>query len=63
MTDVIIVYLFLASLWLALSLGGGALLALLARRIHPSLSFRKLWLFYAGLLGLGAAAFFAVGIL
>jgi hypothetical protein len=57
-----VAYILLAVLWIALSLGGGALLALLARRGHPSLSFRKLWIFYSGLLGLGAAALFAIGI-
>jgi len=47
---------------LAASLGGGALLAMLALRLHPALSFRKMWLFYSGLLALAAAALFAIGI-
>jgi hypothetical protein len=55
-------YVALALLWLTLSLGGGALLAALARRLHPALPFRKLWLFYTLLLGLGAGAFFAIGL-
>lgn len=52
--------LLLAVLWLACSLGGGILLALLARRIHPSLSLRRLWLFYSALLGFTAAAVFLI---
>jgi hypothetical protein len=57
-----IAYVFLAILWILLSLGGGALLALLATRSQPGLSFRKSWLFYTALLGLGAALLFAIGI-
>jgi hypothetical protein len=55
-------YVSLVVLWVVLSLGGGALLALLATRIHPQLSFRKLWLFYTALLGFGVAILFAIGI-
>ena len=55
-------YFVLALLWLLLSLGGGALLAALARRLHPALPFRKLWIFYTALLALGAGAFFAIGL-
>ena len=51
---------FLAALWLACSLGGGAVLALLARRIHPSLSVRKLWVFYSTLLAVTVAAVLAI---
>jgi hypothetical protein len=39
-------YVILGLVWLAASFGGGALLAKLAKRIYPGLSFRKLWLFY-----------------
>jgi hypothetical protein len=42
--------------------GGGALLALLAKRIHPRLSFRKMWVFYSVLLGVAAGIFFVIGI-
>lgn len=42
------------------SMGGGALLALLARRIHPALSLKRLWLFYTGLLGFAGAIIVAV---
>ena len=50
----------LAAVWLTSSLGGGALLALLARRIHPSLSLRKLWIFYSMLLAGTVAAVLAI---
>ncbi|MGH7467742.1 MAG: hypothetical protein ACRENP_07100 [Longimicrobiales bacterium] len=63
MTGLSVAYFMLGLLWVALSLGGGALLAVLGRRVHPALSFGKLWVFYSGLLGLGAAALFAIGIL
>jgi hypothetical protein len=45
----------LLALWAGCSMAGGALLALLARRIHPSLSFRRLWLFYTAILGFTGA--------
>jgi len=48
--------------WVLAAAGGGALLALLVRRAIPGLSFGKLWAFYAALLALGSAAFFAIGI-
>lgn len=50
----------LAVVWLVCSLGGGALLALLARRIHPALSLRKLWVFYSALLAVTVAAVLAI---
>lgn len=50
----------LTVVWLGCALGGGAVLALLARRIHPSLSFRRLWLFYSGILGITVAAVLAI---
>ena len=50
----------LAAVWLMASLGGGAALALLAHRIHPSLSFRRLWVFYSGLLAFTVAAVLAI---
>jgi len=54
-------YVILGLVWLAASFGGGAVLAKLAKRIHPALSFRKLWLFYTVLLSVAVAAMFAVG--
>lgn len=50
----------LAAVWLACSLGAGAVLALLAKRIHPSLSLRRLWLFYSALLAVMVAAVLAI---
>ena len=38
-----------------------AVLALLVRRAIPGASFPRLWAFYAALLALGSAAFFAIG--
>ena len=54
--------LVLAALWLAGSIAGGALLALLAKRMHPALSFLELWLFYAALLGFAVAAILGVAL-
>lgn len=50
----------LATVWLTCAIGGGALLALLATRIHPSLSFRRLWIFYSAILAFTAAAVLAI---
>jgi hypothetical protein len=46
--------------WAVLSMAGGALLALLARRIHPSLSVRRLWIFYTALLAVTVAIVLAI---
>lgn len=51
----------MAAVWLTCSLGGGALLARLALRMHPGLSFRRLWIFYATLLAVGTAVIMAIG--
>jgi hypothetical protein len=56
------VYLILGVGWIGAAAGGGAVLALLARRANPALRFRRLWAFYAALLGLGSGAFFVIGI-
>lgn len=50
----------LGAVWLACAVGGGAALALLARRIHPSLSFRRLWIFYTAILAFTTAAVLAI---
>lgn len=50
----------LAAVWLLCSFGGGAMLALLATRIHPSLSYRRLWLFYSAILAVTVAAVLAI---
>jgi hypothetical protein len=41
-------------------MGGGALLALLVRRLHPSLSLRRLWIFYTALLAFAVAGYLAI---
>jgi hypothetical protein len=46
--------------WAAASMGGGALLALLARRLYPSLSLYRLWIFYTALLAFTVAAVLAI---
>lgn len=50
----------LAAAWLITSLGGGAVLALLAKRIHPGLIWHRLWIVYSGLLGFMVAAIMAI---
>lgn len=42
----------LSVVWVAAASGTGFLLALLARRVHPSLSLVKLWFFYTILMAL-----------
>lgn len=59
MTDRLAIALLLL-FWAVCSMGGGALLALLARRLHPSLSLRKLWIFYTALLGFAVAGVLAI---
>ncbi len=56
------IWVVLGLVWAFSAAAGGALLALLVRRALPSLSFGKLWAFYAVLLALGSAALFAIGI-
>jgi hypothetical protein len=50
----------LVAVWLGTSVLGGAALAHLAKRIHPSLSFRRLWLLYASLLAFTVSAVMAI---
>jgi hypothetical protein len=57
-----VVYLIFGLAWIAAAVGGGAVLALLALRANPALPFRKLWAFYAALLGLASGVFFLIGI-
>ena len=47
--------------WAVGSLGSGAALAWLYRRLHPSLSFYKLWAFWTMVLSLVAALVLALG--
>jgi hypothetical protein len=51
----------LALVWLGTSALGGAVLAMLAKRIHPSLNLRRLWLVYSGLLAFLVGAVMAIG--
>jgi hypothetical protein len=51
-------WLAISAVWLACAFGGGALLALLYRRLHPSLSFHKLWALWTTVLSLAAALVF-----
>ncbi len=53
-------FLLILLFWAVASMGGGLLLALLARRLHPALSLRRLWLFYTILLGFALAAILAI---
>lgn len=50
----------LTAVWLGTAVVGGAALAHLAKRIHPSLNFRRLWLVYAALLAFTVAAVMAI---
>lgn len=54
------VWVLLALVWVGTSLGGGAVLASLARRIYDGLSWRRLWIFYSGLLAFMVAVVMAV---
>ena len=47
--------------WAVGSLGSAAALAWLYRRLHPSLSFYKLWAFWTMVLSLVAALLLAIG--
>lgn len=50
----------LLAVWLGTAVIGGALLASLARRIHPSLNYHRLWVVYTALLALTVAAVMAI---
>lgn len=53
----------LAGVWISAILGSGFLLALIAKRIHPSLSLGRLWVFYSILMGVLATLVTLLGIL
>ncbi len=55
-------YVVLFLVWVVSASLTGFLLALLARRIHPSLSLLRLWAFYSVLMGFLAAVVFLVGL-
>lgn len=46
--------------WLVGSFGGGAILAWFYRRLHPGLSFHKLWALWTVILSVVAALVFAL---
>lgn len=48
--------------WLACSFGAGALLAVFYKRLHPTLSFHKLWAFWAVLSSVLAAILLSTGL-
>lgn len=48
--------------WLAGAFGSSAILAFLYKRLHPGLSFYKLWAFWAVVVSVVAALAFAFGI-
>ncbi|MBI4540319.1 MAG: hypothetical protein HY704_12520 [Gemmatimonadetes bacterium] len=50
-----IAYLVLLLVWVVAAAATGAALALLAKRMHPTLSFRKLWVFYSTLMAVAVA--------
>ncbi len=54
-------WLVLLAVWVTASSGTGYLLALLAKRIHPGLSLRKLWAFYTVLMASLVAVVFLIG--
>ena len=56
------VWVLLGVTWAVTSLAGGALLAVLAKRIHPALIWRRLWVVYSGLLGFLVAAVMAIAL-
>jgi hypothetical protein len=43
-------WLVLAAAWMVGAFGGGAMLALLYKRLHPELAFYKLWAFWTMIL-------------
>lgn len=56
-----VAYSVLFSVWAASAAGSGAVLALIAKRLHPGLSYRKLWVFYSLLMACAVALVLAVG--
>lgn len=56
------VYAAAAVLWLVTSIGGGAVLAFIARRQNPALPFRRMWRFYTALLAFAVAGFMAIAL-
>ena len=57
-----LVWTLLVGVWVLTSLAGGAALAWLAKRIHPALSWHRLWIVYSGLLGFMVAVVMAIAL-
>ncbi len=55
-------WLIVSAAWLIGAFGSSALLALLYKRLHPELSYHKLWAFWAVVVSVVAALCFALGI-
>ena len=55
-------WLVIGAAWFVGTFGGGWLLARLYKRLHPSLSFYKLWAFWSTLLSAFVALLFALGV-
>lgn len=55
-------WLIFSAVWLVVSFGSGALLAWWYRRLHPALSFYKLWALWTVIVSLAAAGIFALGL-
>jgi hypothetical protein len=56
-------WLVVCIVWLLASFGTSALLARLYKRLHPELSFHKLWAFWTVLVSLTAALVLATGLI
>ena len=52
----------IAVVWIVCSFGSGALLAALYKRLHPSLSFHRLWALWSVLVSLLAACLYLIGL-
>lgn len=55
-------WLIISAVWLVAAFGTGAALAWLYKRLHPSLSFHKLWAFWTVIVSVVAALVFALGL-
>jgi hypothetical protein len=55
-------WLIVSAAWLLGSFGSGALLALLYKRLHPELSYHRLWAFWTVVVSVVAAVVLALGL-
>jgi len=53
-------WLIISATWLICSFGSAAILAALYKRMHPSLSFHRLWAFWTVVVSVAAAAILAL---